>query len=121
MTKIIRKYKDIVFEETTVIGYMVYEGMPFEEAVLSYKSRQKLPANVFCGPNRSYPIPDAKHARNALARLSQFKHRLKKGVAARVEACIKRKAKSFGVEISETVPDALKWFLENNKIDKEVK
>lgn len=41
-------------------------------AKLSSKARKKLPAGDFAGPDRSYPIPDKGHARNALARVSEF-------------------------------------------------
>lgn len=40
-------------------------------AALTTKRRNALPAKTFAGPDRSYPIPDASHARNALARASQ--------------------------------------------------
>lgn len=40
-------------------------------AKLTAKKRNALPSSVFAGPERSYPIPDASHARNALARASQ--------------------------------------------------
>jgi hypothetical protein len=40
-------------------------------AKLTAKHRNSLPASTFAGPDRSYPIPDASHARNALARASQ--------------------------------------------------
>lgn len=40
-------------------------------AKLTAKRRDALPAATFAGPDRSYPIPDASHARNALARASQ--------------------------------------------------
>ncbi len=40
-------------------------------AKLTAKRRNALPAKTFAGPDRSYPIPDASHARNALARASQ--------------------------------------------------
>lgn len=40
-------------------------------ARLSAKRRNALPAATFAGPDRSYPIPDASHARNALARAAQ--------------------------------------------------
>lgn len=40
-------------------------------AKLTAKRRNELPAKTFAGPDRSYPIPDASHARNALARASQ--------------------------------------------------
>jgi len=92
---------------------MRVEGLEdFEEAKLTYKRRQKLPTSAFCGPKRSYPVHDAAHVRNALARLSQFGGRLKPAVRARILACVKRRAKRFGVEISETAAGILclaKW------------
>lgn len=41
-------------------------------ARLTSKERNALPDSVFAGPDRSYPIQNASHARNALARVSQF-------------------------------------------------
>lgn len=41
-------------------------------ARLTTKARKKIPAGKFAGPDRSYPIEDKGHARNALARVSQF-------------------------------------------------
>jgi len=46
-------------------------------AVLTTKQRKALPKSSFAIPSQkpgsgSYPIPDASHARNALARVSQF-------------------------------------------------
>ena len=41
-------------------------------ARLSSADRRALPAKDFAGPDRSYPINDASHARNALSRVSQF-------------------------------------------------
>ena len=40
-------------------------------AKLTTRARKALPTKTFAGPDRSYPIPDASHARNALARASQ--------------------------------------------------
>lgn len=40
-------------------------------AKLKAATRNKLPSSSFAGPDRSYPINDASHARNALARASQ--------------------------------------------------
>ena len=40
-------------------------------AKLTAKARKKIPGGEFAGPDRSYPIEDASHARNALARVSQ--------------------------------------------------
>ena len=97
-----------------------YEGYTIQEAKLTYASRQKLPAEAFCGPNKSYPANDAAHCRNGLARLSQFGHRLKPAVRARIHACLVRKAKRFGVEVSETVSmdPIVAWYLEEKGLNK---
>ncbi len=56
-------------------------------AKLTTKGRDALPAKTFAGPDRSYPVPDASHARNALARVSQFGTAdLKAKVRAKVHA-----------------------------------
>jgi hypothetical protein len=40
-------------------------------AKLTAKTRNALPSGSFAGPDRSYPIEDASHARNALSRVAQ--------------------------------------------------
>lgn len=56
-------------------------------AKLTTAARKAIPAKSFAGPNRSYPIEDASHARNALARVSQFgSPALKAKVRAKVHA-----------------------------------
>lgn len=62
-------------------------------ARLSYKARQKLPKRDFAGGGRSYPIPDKAHARNALARVSQFGTSAQKD---RVRAAVRKKFPSIG-------------------------
>ena len=84
-----------------------YEGYTFEEAKLTYAAREKLPTSAFCGPNRTYPAHDAAHVRNALARLGTFGHRLKSVVRARIITCLKRRAKQYGIEVSETIEGKL--------------
>jgi len=39
-------------------------------AKLTSQTRNRLPGKDFAGPDRSYPIEDASHARNALSRVS---------------------------------------------------
>lgn len=55
---------------------------------LKAKQRNALPAKSFAGPHRSYPIEDASHARNALARVSQHGTGALK---AKVRAAVHRK------------------------------
>ncbi len=66
-------------------------------ARLSTKARKALPKADFAGPDKSYPIPDASHARNALARASQnaspaVKAKIERKVAAKYPG-IKQKGK----------------------------
>lgn len=56
-------------------------------SALTAARRNVLPAKTFAGPDRSYPIPDASHARNALARASQHASApLKAAIRAKVHA-----------------------------------
>lgn len=56
-------------------------------AKLTTKARKAIPTKSFAGPDRSYPIEDASHARNALSRVSQFgSPALKAKVRAKVHA-----------------------------------
>jgi hypothetical protein len=41
-------------------------------AKLNAARRNALPGKAFAGPDRSYPINDMSHARNALSRVSQY-------------------------------------------------
>lgn len=70
-------------------------------AKLTAKARKAIPKSSFALPNKaktasgkaksgSYPIPDASHARNALARSSG------KPVAATVRAAVKKKFPNIG-------------------------
>ena len=62
-------------------------------AKLTSGKRNALPAKAFAGPDRSYPVNDMSHARNALSRVSQF------GTAelkARVRAKVHKKFPTIG-------------------------
>ena len=62
-------------------------------AKLTAGKRNALPGKAFAGPERSYPINNASHARNALSRVSQF------GTAelkARVRAKVHKKFPTIG-------------------------
>lgn len=60
---------------------------------LTTKTRDALPKKDFAGPDRSYPIQDESHARNALARVSQFGT---PELKARVTAAVHRKYPDMG-------------------------
>jgi hypothetical protein len=99
--------------------YSIYEGenVTIEEAKLSYAERANLPSSAFCGPDRSFPAHDARHVRNGLAQLKKSK--FSTAIKARILACLRRRAKKYGIEVSETegiaVPEnrdeVIRWYL----------
>lgn len=64
-------------------------------AKLTAKARKAIPTSSFAGPDRSYPIEDASHARNALSRVSQFGSSQLK---AKVRAKVKKRFPSISVK-----------------------
>lgn len=64
-------------------------------AKLTAKRRNALPAGEFAGPDRSYPIEDKLHARNALARASQH---AAPDLKAKIRAKVRRKFPDIQVE-----------------------
>lgn len=63
-------------------------------SVLTTKQRKRMASSTFAIPEtKSYPIPDASHARNALARVSQHGTPDQK---RRVRAAVKRKFPTIG-------------------------
>jgi hypothetical protein len=59
-------------------------------AKLNAAARKKIPGKDFAGPDRSYPIEDASHARNALARASG------KSIESKVRAKVHAKFPGIG-------------------------
>ncbi len=61
-------------------------------AKLTSKARNMLPSKDFAGPDRSYPIQDMTHARNALARASQH---ASEELKSHIKAAVHRKFPSI--------------------------
>lgn len=66
---------------------------------LTTKDRKKLKSSTFCGPNRSFPVPDCKHVATAKAYLGRSK--FSKATKQKIAACINRKAKALGCDVSK--------------------
>lgn len=62
-------------------------------AKLTSEKRDSLPSKSFAGPERSYPINDMSHARNALSRVSQFGT---SELKAKVRAAVHKKFPEIG-------------------------
>ena len=66
-------------------------------AKLTTAARNKIPSSEFAGPDRSYPIEDKAHARNALARASQH---TSPALKAKIQAKVHRKYPEIGKKSS---------------------
>ncbi len=84
-----------------------YEEWNLGDAKLSTEARKKLSGSTFCGPDRSFPVPDCSHAANAKARATQGKNKgtLSESAASKIIACANRKAKSLGCGDKDTKPE----------------
>lgn len=69
-------------------------------SVLTTAQRKKIPTQDFALPGGRYPIEDPNHARNALARVSQFGTDDEK---ARVRAAVHKKYPGMGPAVREAV------------------
>ena len=67
-----------------------------EDAKLSTEARNKLPASSFCGPERSFPVPDCAHVTAARRLIGRAK--LSSAQKSRVLACVNRKAKNMSCD-----------------------
>ena len=70
-----------------------------EDAMLTYKQRQELPDSTFCGPNRSFPIPDCAHVTAAKRLIGRAK--VSDATRAKIMTCVNKKAESLKCEKSE--------------------
>ena len=73
---------------------------------LSSGARKRLPKSAFAGPDRSYPIPDKSHARNALARASQF---ASPSLKAKISAKVHSKFPSIGKSAKQRTGKSRSW------------
>jgi len=83
-------------EDEEVIKY--YAEHP-EDAKLSTAQRKRLPGSGFCGPNRSFPVPDCAHvtaARRLIGRAS-----VSASTKAKILACVSRKASAMSCDSSK--------------------
>ncbi len=69
------------------------------DAVLSTKKRNSLRSTTFCGPNRSFPIPDCAHVTAARRLIGRYKG--SESTKARIMTCVNRKAKQLGCPSSK--------------------
>lgn len=90
-------YDGVESLETLISDYSYMEreldALGFSDAKLSTKARNKLSNKSFCGPQRSFPVPDCPHHTAALRMIGRYKG---PGDKSRILACVKRKGKAMG-------------------------
>lgn len=64
-----------------------------KDAKLNAEKRNSLATSTFCGPGRSFPVPDCAHVVAARRLIGRYKG---EGAKAKILACVSRKASSLG-------------------------
>ena len=78
-------------------------GEPWhEDAKLSTASRKKLKGSTFCGPGRSFPVPDCAHVTAARRLIGRYKG---SGSHASILSCVSRKSKALGCGGKDNLTD----------------
>jgi len=76
------------------------ENKDGKDAKLSAAARKKLPNSAFCGPGRSFPVPDC--ARVVAARRLIGRSKYSEATKKKILACVSRKAKALGCNKSKS-------------------
>jgi hypothetical protein len=98
-----------VYDEDKDEGILALEKLNPQDAKLNTQARKKLSSSTFCGPNRSFPVPDCSHAGNAKARLGHSK--MSPAQRRSVLSCVLRKQKALGCGSKDAVKDSIKGTL----------
>jgi hypothetical protein len=104
---------DMLWEEvlnSVKEGELALDAEMLEDAKLSTQRRKKLPKSTFCGPDRSFPVPDCAHVTAARRLIGRYKG---PGNKSAILACVSRKAKAMGCGGSK---DAVKDTIDPNSI-----
>jgi len=95
-----KELEDLLFQELDSTGYYQEDFAVYQltsEKKLSTKARKKLKSGTFCGPDRSFPVPDCAHVTAALRLLGRYKG---PGDKSKIRACVMNKAKKMGCKVT---------------------
>lgn len=94
-----------MFEQLCDYRYLALEleEMGFNDATLSSAQRKKLASKSFCGPDRSFPVPDCAHVRAARRLIGRYKG---PGDKTRILGCVNKKAKALGCDKGKDMLEA---------------
>lgn len=102
-------YSDIEKELEDMVKEDLITQEEYEDAKLSTEARKKLKGSTFCGPDRSFPVPDCAHVTAARRLIGRYKG---PGNKSAILACVERKAKTLGCNKSD---DSITTPLQNEK------
>ena len=86
------------------------------DKTLTTEERNRLKESTFCGPERSYPVPDESHAVAALSRAKQY---ASDELYKKIKSCVCRKAVANGWDLPSCSEDAWTDKLKQEALDKE--
>ncbi len=101
LSNIINKDKEnIETKDVEVDWYLLDLALQSEigDKALSSEARKELPDSVFCGPERSFPVPDCAHATAARRLIGRAK--LSEDQKEKVLSCVDKRAKSMSCDSS---------------------
>jgi hypothetical protein len=87
-------YAEMVIEMDAAVvdGELTQDSI--KDAKLSSEQRKKLGSSTFCGPGRSFPVPDCAHVTAARRLIGRAK--VTSSTKSKILACVSRKASSLG-------------------------
>lgn len=87
-------YAEMEAEMDSAVAAGELKAEDAKDAKLSSEARGKLGSSTFCGPNRSFPVPDCAHVTAARKLIGRAK--VGDATKSKILACVSRKASSLG-------------------------
>lgn len=87
-------YAEMCVEIDAALAAKELTDAQVKDAKLSGEARKKLGGSTFCGPNRSFPVPDCAHVTAARRLIGRAK--VSDSTKSKILACVSRKASSLG-------------------------
>lgn len=87
-------YAEMVIELDAALAAGELKDEQVKDSKLSTEARKKLGSSTFCGPNRSFPVPDCAHVTAARRLIGRAK--VGDSTKSKILACVSRKASSLG-------------------------
>lgn len=87
-------YQELLIEMDAAVAEGELDVQSVTDAKLSSEKRKGLSGGTFCGPNRSFPVPDCAHVTAARRLIGRAK--VGDGTKSKILACVSRKSSSMG-------------------------